>query len=1363
MSEENQLGGSVGLDTTAFKKGVSELNSQIRAIESSFRASAAVMDNWSQTSDGLNQRTMSLSEKLELQKKKLEILRKEYEALRSAEGDHTREMEITANAMYSAERAIQSTRDALNNYQNQLGQLESPTRGLSDALGTLERNIAVSESGFRAASSSMDDWRTTSEGLGAKIKSLNEVLGSQGEKLRALKEAREKAIALEGEDSRAAQELTTRINNEQAAYNTTERDIRRYTEQLDNLAHAQNNAERSTGSLTERLKSSVGKLGSGLATGLKVAGTAVAGVGVAAAGAAVGVYKLAESASDLNEAQNVVDQTFKKTNKSVLAWTNTTAMSAGIGKTAATQMVGTMGAMLKSSGMTEQAAGKTSEGLVQLTGDLSSFYNISTSEMWEKMRAGMAGETKPLKDLGINMSVANLSAFALKEGITKSYKSMSQAEQTTLRYNYLLSVTKDAQGDFARTSGSMANQQRILQMQIAGLGQTIGSMALPMINKLLKSVNGIVSALSKALSSGKGFDQLGTVIGQALGKAIGQITSALPNFTAAATKILTQVIGSLVKAIPQILPTLTTGVVQLINAAVTILQNNGPMLIRAAVMAVTTIVNGLISALPQLLQAGMSMVTSLVDAVSAQLPTLIPLAVKCVMTLAEGIASNIPMIIKSGLKLVTGLVQGLMKAVPQLLKEAPKLVVNLINGIVESLPMIINAAPKIIISLIEGIIKSIPILIEDAPKIIIALIKGIIESLPMLLAMGPKINDELAKGLMKQDWPKIGINILKGIVDGWNNLNNWIWKKVQEAGNSIVNSFKSFFGIHSPSALMRDKVGYYIGTGIAEGIDKATVETAGKSAEKYMQAISDGITANITKAENAAQKAGASVSKAYAAAVNASARKVAAPFRGAGVSDLTEEIKKLSVTTSDYTQRAVNLTAALALSRQKAAALTQTYAKLRAQYGAAGTVKDDYSAKIAALRAEITHLSTLSSLTTDAGAKSTYKARAVALREQIAQLERLKAAQTVQNKATKEGVKEMEAAKKALDAQSVATEQLKAKLEATYQSVETKSTALYSKLEKAADTYEKNVKTRLAKLKTDIQSVVDDYNKQLSDLKSSIYGSTGLFSAVSESDSGISADTLTQNLQGQVDQLKNWQAQIAALKAKGIPPALLSELEAMGPSASPDLAALNSMTAAQLQQYETLWSQKNSLAQSAAVSELESVKQKSLKKIKELQQGAAKDLAGYAAVWKSTSSGISKQMKTLAGDMKTYGKDMMKGLAEGINAEIGSVSRAVDAVTKAISKKLHMNGIAEGINANRYKIAAAVQGISTDLSVGIRTAPGAGAAMQHNTTYNQISPPTIIIPVYVEGKLAQTKTVTSEQMRTAALNRAAALGVKIEI
>lgn len=198
--------------------------------------------------------------------------------------------------------------------------------------------------------------------------------------------------------------------------------------------------------------------------------------------AAVGV------ASDLNEVQNVVDTTFGAEGAiRINEWARNAAEAFGESELQAKQFTSTLGAMFKSMGVGQADMEEMSMSLAGLAGDMASFYNLDPAEAFEKLRSGISGETEPLKQLGINMSVVNLEAFAMSEGITKAYQEMTQAEQATLRYQYIMSATADAQGDFANTSDSLANQQRILQLEIQTLAAEIGQDLMPIAEEIISA------------------------------------------------------------------------------------------------------------------------------------------------------------------------------------------------------------------------------------------------------------------------------------------------------------------------------------------------------------------------------------------------------------------------------------------------------------------------------------------------------------------------------------------------------------------------------------------------------------------------------------------------------------------------------------------------------------------------------------------------------------------------------------------------------------------------------------------------------------------------------------------------------------
>lgn len=263
------------------------------------------------------------------------------------------------------------------------------------------------------------------------------------------------------------------------------------------------------------------KLKSTALKGMAVIGTSF----TAAAGYAVNL------ASDLQEVQNVVDVTFGDRAADIEAWAKNAAGAFGLSELQAKQFNGTMGAMIKSMGLSESAVLDMSTTLTGLAADFASFYNLEHQEAFDKIRAGISGETEPLKQLGINMSVANLEAYALSQGITKSYNAMSQAEQVTLRYNYLLKAGADAQGDFSRTSDSFANQLKIAQLNVSELAAEFGDILLPIASQGLKELSGATVELRTALATPElksAVEDAGGLIINLIDKVVELATAVIP-------------------------------------------------------------------------------------------------------------------------------------------------------------------------------------------------------------------------------------------------------------------------------------------------------------------------------------------------------------------------------------------------------------------------------------------------------------------------------------------------------------------------------------------------------------------------------------------------------------------------------------------------------------------------------------------------------------------------------------------------------------------------------------------------------------------------------------------------------------------
>ena len=233
-----------------------------------------------------------------------------------------------------------------------------------------------------------------------------------------------------------------------------------------------------------------------------------------------------ELGSDLSEVQNVVDITFPKMKAQVDEFAKSAISSFGLSETMAKRYTGTFGAMAKAFGFSESAAYDMGKTLTGLAGDIASFYNISQDEAYTKLKSVFTGETESLKDLGVVMTQNALDAYAMANGFGKTTQSMSEAEKVALRYQFVQDKLSAAQGDFARTSGSWANQVRILKLQFDSLKATIGQGLINLFTPVIKVINTVIGKLTTLANAFKSFTEL--ITGK---KSSGNNTSPISNLS----------------------------------------------------------------------------------------------------------------------------------------------------------------------------------------------------------------------------------------------------------------------------------------------------------------------------------------------------------------------------------------------------------------------------------------------------------------------------------------------------------------------------------------------------------------------------------------------------------------------------------------------------------------------------------------------------------------------------------------------------------------------------------------------------------------------------------------------------------------
>lgn len=217
-----------------------------------------------------------------------------------------------------------------------------------------------------------------------------------------------------------------------------------------------------------------------------------------------------EVASNLEEVQNVVDISFGKMANDVNWFAKNAMTSFGLSELAVKKTASTFMAMSNGMGIAQQAGKLMSTQLTALTGDMASFYNTTEEIASTALASVFTGETETLKKFGIVLTEANLNAYALSKGIKISYQNMSQAQKVALRYNYVMQATANAQGDFARTSISWANQIRVLKLRwqefMGVVGTILKNVFVPMVstlNTILQQLILIANAIAETFGGNK--------------------------------------------------------------------------------------------------------------------------------------------------------------------------------------------------------------------------------------------------------------------------------------------------------------------------------------------------------------------------------------------------------------------------------------------------------------------------------------------------------------------------------------------------------------------------------------------------------------------------------------------------------------------------------------------------------------------------------------------------------------------------------------------------------------------------------------------------------------------------------------------
>ena len=495
-----------------------------------------------------------------------------------------------------------------------------------------------------------------------------------------------------------------------------------------------------------------------------------------------------ELGGEADSAGSSAGKTFGQSMVSVL---KSVVIAAGIGKmissaitegAALEQSIGGIETLFKDSA---DKVKQNAENAYRTAGMSANEYMELTTSFSASLLQSVAGDTAKAADIA-DMAMTDMSDNANKMGT--NMEDIKNAYQGFAKQNYtLLDNLKLGYG------GTKTEMQRLLKdaQKITGVKYDINNLsdvyeAIHVIQGELditgttakeasSTISGSMSAMKSAFKNVLGKLTLGQDVGPALSGLSETVTTFLVgNFLPAVWNILRAIPGALVTFIQEAVPQLTTALMEFMPQMKTGITTRMPEILQMAKQIITQLCEGFMEALPDIFQTALDIITEFIN------------------TFIE----NLPQIIEMGTSVLMTLIDGIREAFPQMLVAAADAILSMAKGLIENFPEILSAGFDMIVSLIEGIGNAFPDIVSAAGDVV----------------------DKIWNAICETDWLQLGKDIISGLINGIGAMGNALWDAAKGIAKSAFDAIKGFFGIASPSKLMKEKVGKFVSLGLAEGI-----------------------------------------------------------------------------------------------------------------------------------------------------------------------------------------------------------------------------------------------------------------------------------------------------------------------------------------------------------------------------------------------------------------------------------------------------------------------------------------------------------------------------------------------------------------
>lgn len=437
---------------------------------------------------------------------------------------------------------------------------------------------------------------------------------------------------------------------------------------------------------------------------------------------------------------------------------------------------------------------------------------------FDDLKSGSKGATETFNRLGI--SLKDLQGLSREEVFRKTVESLQNVKDETEK----AALANDLFGKSGQNLMPMFNMtnkelDRLIEetekygMVMSDDAVSASAAFQDSMTKLTKTANGLKNKFFGALLPGitditdgfsnmvagieggdkkveEGIDKVVNKFSEMVPKVVETFTKMMPKIFEAAGKIIISIVKAIVENMPKVVPAMQQVMLQLIQTIMVML--------------------------PQILEASFKIISSVSKGIAEAIPTLVPVITEVILKIVEVLLDNIDLLIEAQLLIMEALAEGLIDALPIIVERIPTIVVKIVEAIIRLLPKLWEVGKKMIKKLLEGVEYNYgPIInwFRDLPY---------------------KLFDLIVKGLshMKNAGSQLMQGLYNGLTDKWNNLKG----SVNNLGNGIVNKFKSVFGIHSPSKVMKEQIGINIGLGMIEGLNDT---------ENALQKQIDGISTDM--------------------------------------------------------------------------------------------------------------------------------------------------------------------------------------------------------------------------------------------------------------------------------------------------------------------------------------------------------------------------------------------------------------------------------------------------------------------------------------------------------------------------------------